>query len=108
MSSLLEKLKVKKAPEQRQGLAVRVRAPAAARDQVRVKTRIVDMTKANVAFDRSAFLNSVKPSLSVMKTEKKATLPVPEVITVKPAPTKTKKRVRLIIKGDDTAKVAKP
>ena len=108
MSSLLEKLKVKKAPEQRQGVEVRIRAPAAEREQVRVKTRIVDMTKGKAVFDRAAFLNSVKPSLSVMTSEKKATLPIPEVSTVKPAPTKTKKRVRLIIKGDETAKTAKP
>ena len=119
-AALLAKLKIKNEPKQRETVAV-VMPEAAPRPDIILKTQVRDKTK-QVAFDRKAFLTSIRPKLAV-ETKKEvikeerieepaATAEPTEVaeVVIKPSVKKVKKirRLKLVEKQpEDETQVPK-
>jgi hypothetical protein len=106
---ILAQLQVKKAPVQREEVAIIVRRPAEAAP-VKIRTKVVDKTREG--FDRDAFVSKIKDFLVVGTGRPRAPAPaeqeqlpadVPEPeddVVARPVPKKTGRRLKLVPKGE--------
>ena len=91
-AALLAKLKVKNTPKIRESVVVAIPAK---RNDVIIKTEIIDKTRTSV-IDRDEFMKQIRIKEVATKDTKEPIGPVQPVEPVEPKPKKTKKRFKLM------------